>query len=547
MKKIYWFGLIFYMGLYILPLSFRPLMIPDEFRYAEAPREMIASGHWAGPRLNGLRYYEKPVMGYWLTAISLRLCGKNAFGVRLPSALAAGICAVMVFAFMRRFRGQAPAAFLSAFILLTSLEFYAIAMFAVLDGPLTLFVTLAMSMFYFAYQETDAKKRSVFLVLFGLFCGLAFMTKGFLALALPVLVIVPFLVWEKRWKELLRLAWLPLLTASLVVLPWTLIIHRSDPDFWRYFFWVEHVQRFFSDQPQHPQPFWYFIPIVLAGFLPWSGLLPVIIKGISFKEFRDPLFRFAVCWFVFPFLFFSASHGKLTTYILPCFPPLAILFAIGLVQALESGRRKLFSSMTAAMIAVAVLMAGIIVVSQWSGFLEVKPFGAGETWKWVLACGTILAAGSIWLLSIRTADSWKRIALFGAAPLCFLMGSHFFLPELTLESKAPEAFLRQQADRIRPDTILVSDEKLVNAVGWAYRRDNILLLERAGELSYGLSYKDSGQRLLSIGQFNLLVAEEKNKGRIALFIGSNLYAEFEKKMPLPARKEQYGDFIFLQF
>jgi len=547
LKKIYWFMLIFYIGLYILPLSFRPLIIPDEFRYAEIPREMIASGDWAGPHLNGLHYYEKPVMGYWLTAISLRLCGENAFGVRLPSALAAGICAAMVLALMRRFHGRRGAAFLSAFILLTSLEFYAIAMFAVLDGPLTLFVTLAMGMFYFAYQEINPKKRAVFLVLFGLFCGLAFMTKGFLALALPVLVIVPFLFWEKRAKELLRFAWLPLLTAILVVLPWALSIHRSDPDFWHYFFWVEHMQRFFSNHPQHPQPFWYFIPVILAGLLPWSGLLPVVIKEISFKEFRDPLFRFAMGWFIFPFLFFSASHGKLITYILPCFPPLAMLFAIGLVKALESGRHKLFVIITIGMATVAVLTAGVLLFSQLSGFLGVKVFGANETWKWVLVCGAILTAGSIWLLSIRTADSWKRIALFGAAPLCFLIGSHFILPELTLASKAPEAFLRQQAGRIGPDTLLVSDEKLAKAVCWVYGRNNVLLLEQAGELSYGLSYKDSGERLLNMAQFNSLVAEEKNKGRIALFIGNNLYAEFEKQMPLPAHKEQYGDFIFFQF
>ena len=547
MKKIYWFVIILYLGLYILPLPFRPLTIPDEFRYAEIPREMIASGNWSSSHLNGLHYFEKPVMGYWLTAGSLLLFGENALGVRLPSALAAGICALMVFALMRRFHKRSETALLSAFILLTSLEFYALGVIPLLDGPLNLFLTLAMGMFYFAYQQTDPKKQKGFLILFGLFCGLAFMTKGFLALALPVLVMAPFLIWEKRAKELLRFAWLPLLAAGLTVLPWAITIHRSNPDFWHYFFWVEHVQRFFSDQPQHPQPFWYFIPIILAGFLPWSALLPAAVKGSSLKEFKDPLYRFAVCWFVFPLLFFSASHGKLATYILPCFPPLAILCSFGLTRYFETGTSKFFSVPVRAGMILALLLALIVALSQLTGFLTMKVFGAGETWKWVLLCGMFLCGALSMLLSLRSKEVWRRIGFFGIAPFFFMIGSSFILPELMLKSKAPEAFLREQAARLRPDSILVCDDKVVYALCWVFQRDDAYILEMHGELEYGLKSENALWRFFRIKRFVEWLGSEEIRHRVALFIDKDLYIQFASQLPKPTFKAQYGEFVLIQF
>jgi len=120
------------------------------------------------------------------------------------------------------------------------------------------------------------------------------------------------------------------------------MIHLRESDFWNYFFWTEHIERFISPIPgQHPKPFWYFLPVFAGGAFPWLFLFPVIFSETKEAVRRkDPLVRFAICWFLFPFLFFSACGGKLIPYILPCFPPLVIIITIGLTDYFEKRKKR---------------------------------------------------------------------------------------------------------------------------------------------------------------------------------------------------------------
>ncbi|MGA8181695.1 MAG: phospholipid carrier-dependent glycosyltransferase, partial [Desulfobacterales bacterium] len=133
MRKSYVAAFGIFVFLYILPLGIRPIIIPDESRYAEIPREMIASGNWIVPKLNGLRYFEKPVLGYWLNALSIELFGENAFAVRFPSAMATGLSAFIIFLLVRRFSGELSAEISAALIFLTSFIVYGIGTFNILD------------------------------------------------------------------------------------------------------------------------------------------------------------------------------------------------------------------------------------------------------------------------------------------------------------------------------------------------------------------------------------------------------------------------------
>jgi len=206
MKKYSVAIIALFLILYILPLGVRPIAIPDEVRYAEIPREMIASGEWVVPYLNGLRYFEKPVLGYWLNTLSITLFGENAFAIRLTSALSAGISALMVFFLIRRFGGGSQAGILGAAVYLTCLLVLALGTLSLLDSMLSMFLTGAMASFFFAHKETIPSKRVAFLALFGLFCGLAFLMKGFLAFVVPFITILPFIFWERRFKELFKIA-----------------------------------------------------------------------------------------------------------------------------------------------------------------------------------------------------------------------------------------------------------------------------------------------------------------------------------------------------
>jgi 4-amino-4-deoxy-L-arabinose transferase len=307
--------LSFFLLAYILPLGVRDLVVPDETRYGEIPREMIAGGEWISPHLNGLRYFEKPVMGYWVHAGALLLFGENNFAVRLPSALSVGLSALLIFVLARYVSrsededaGFAPT--LAVLIFLSCFEVFGVGNTAVLASLFSFFLTATITAFFFATESSPRSAREKgFLFLAGLSCGLSFLTKGFLGFAVPVLAVAPYLVWQRRYADLLRMSWLPILTAIVVSLPWSIAIHLREPDFWRYFFWNEHIRRFMADNAQHKESFWFFFLTAPGMFVPWVFMVPAAVPGIKTRLFEQGapgrLLKFCLCWLVLPFLFFS--------------------------------------------------------------------------------------------------------------------------------------------------------------------------------------------------------------------------------------------------
>jgi 4-amino-4-deoxy-L-arabinose transferase len=533
--------------LYISPLGVRPIIIPDESRYAEVPREMIASGDWIVPHLNGLRYFEKPVLGYWINATSMILLGENAFAVRLPSAMAAGISALMLFILLRKFEGEYSIGVLAASIFLTCLEVLAVGTFSVLDNLLSMFLTGAMVSFFFAHREGRPLKKYCLLALSGIFCGLAFLTKGFIALVIPLVTILPFMVWERRWKELFQVCWIPVFTAVLVSLPWAVMIQIREPNFWHFFFWNEHIRRFIADNAQHKQPFLYFSLILPGVALPWSFLFPTAASGLKQTDFKNPIIRIAICWFLFPFLFFSLCSGKLLTYILPCFPPLAILTAVGLHNYLKGERKKTFNGGTLLFALVIAILAVALVGYQVAGFCYLKPYA--QVWKCLFAVGGLLSWTLFLLLSARESRAKKKIILYGTAPVLFMFLGHFILPDPVAEHKAPGEFLLHHSHKIQADTILVSDEDFVLAACWFYKRSDVYLLQVGGELTYGLHYDDSKHRLLNLDQFRQVILTNRGRRLVTLIIGASNYQKWKQYLPEPLFKDTKGDdgLVFVQY
>jgi 4-amino-4-deoxy-L-arabinose transferase len=536
--------------LYIVALGVRPLVRPDETRYAEISREMVATGDWIVPKLDGLRYFEKPVLGYWLNAAAISLFGENAFAVRLPSALAAGISALLVFFMVRKFGGGGSAALLTAAVFLTSLGVFVVGIFCVLDSVFSMFVTATFVFFFFAWQEiASSRKKNAFFALAGICCGLGFLTKGFIAFVLPVAVIAPFLLWERRWKQLLRIWWVPLIVAVLVALPWCLAIHLRERDFWQYFFWHEHIQRFINPEgDQHSKPLWFYIPAILVGALPWSTWLPNAIAGLKGIQFKDSLFRFTVCWFVFPFLFFSASSGKLETYILPCFPPLTILLVMGFLRwYVLPGKEKAYtvslyiSSITMLIVTLAVILTKMGPVAI------VKIYNADETGKWGLLVIAFLVCAIFLALAGRQKVINKRLICCCLAPVMLFFCVHFVIPDKFRTVKMPEKFLMQNSSRIRPDSILVSDNYLMPSVCWVYKRDNVYLLERAGEFAYGLSYNGEGYKLIAVEKFSDFVRENSKHSKVVLITTKRLYDDYRKALPSPDNEVVDCGFVMVEF
>jgi 4-amino-4-deoxy-L-arabinose transferase len=536
-----------FLFLYILPLGFRPLIFPDETRYAEIPREMIASGDWIVPHLNGLRYFEKPVLGYWMNAASMMLFGENAFAARFPSALAAGISAWMIFLLVKRFfgRGGMHAAGLSGVVFLTFPMVMAVGTFSVLDSMFAMFVTSAMTMFFFGYMESRPGKRTVFFVLFGMCCGLAFLTKGFIGFVVPATVIVPYMIWDGRLSKFEDVFKPSIVSALLIVLPWALIIHLREPDFWRYFVCVEHLQRFMSDHAQHPFPFWYFVPVLAGGAAQWLFLIPAVGAGLKSTRLKDPVLRFSVCWFLFPFLFFSLSRGKLGTYILPCFPPLAILIAAGIQKYFSDQHVRAYKIGVWILASVMAFAAAALVWVQTTGFSGLAPYSASETWKWILGAFAILTWSFFSILSGITPGALKKQSLFLVGPVLCMFCSQFIWPNQILSKIAPGEFLMRNANRVGPEAVLLTD-RLTTPACWFYKRNDVFLFISKGELEYGIGYDDAASRYLT--GHNIRKFFEKMGDRpIILVVQSKRYDRFKSLLPTPVFEDNNGKLVFVEF
>ncbi len=548
--------LSFYVLVYLLPLGARDLFVPDETRYAEVPREMIASGDWVVPHLNGLRYFEKPALGYWVHAGSLLLFGENNFAVRLPSALSVGLSALLVFLLVQmtlsRQReeegGFAPIA--AALVFLSCFEVFGVGNVAILDNLFSFLLTGCIAGFYWATEaDRGSVREKVWLLLAGLLCGLAFLTKGFLAFAVPILALVPYLLWQRRFIDILRMSWLPILVAVVVALPWALNIHQREPDFWSYFFWNEHIRRFAGSDAQHKASIWYFLLAAPGLVFPWTFLIPAAASGLK-KLWREQpecanLLKFCLCWLVVPFLFFSLSHGKLLTYILPCFPPFAILMGLGLLQLL---RQKEQSRLFRGGIAVNGLLFALLLIAfvgiQFLGLHGVRPYS--QAWKVIMIVNGLLCFLLFCYWSYQGKSVQTKITFAGMSLVFVYVLSHYALPDRTVQVKCPGPFLAQQRLSIAPDDLVISDEDSIRAVCWYLKRTNVYNLGPAGELSYGYTYPDASGRLIDLGSTAADLAAvteliKQHPGKIVLIARVRTYNRWREGLPPPLSQVSSGE------
>ncbi len=520
--------------IFVVPVGGRPLMAPDESRYAEIAREMVAGGDWISPSLNGVRYFEKPPMGYWLWSVSTTLFGENPFALRLPGMLATLGSAFFVLLLGTMFLNR-KTGLLACGIYLTFPLVFVLGSVAILDPILTFFLTATLALFYLGIQPDGSRKyRWSMLFLSGAMCGGAFLTKGFLAFAIPVVCVVPYLIWNKRWKDLLILPWLPLLGVLVVSLPWAIAIHRAEPDYWHYFFFVEHVQRFFGkEEAQHSEPIYYFIPVLLLGMLQWVLMIPAIVMGLKSKLLKHDFLMYVFCCFLMPFLFFSVSSGKLATYILPCFAPLAILIAEGLSERFfAEGRTKTYQ-ITAIVFCSALVIASIgISINHFTHFPH-ELFSRAEDWKWGLSVLAALIWAAALLLSLREKKPERKLALFLLGFLPAVIASNLVFPDIVARRKAPTEYLK--TFQIPKEDVLVSFRRPFQDVCFAFKRDDVYLFRSKGEIEYGLNYPEAKHRFLpDVATLGQLIAESRAKGKHLYFVSrTDTWLDYKDSLPKP--------------
>jgi 4-amino-4-deoxy-L-arabinose transferase len=529
-----------YVLLYVVPLGVRPLSSPDEVRYGAIAREMLVSGDWVSPTFNGVRYFEKPAGGYWLNALALAAFGEGELALRLPAALATGLTALIVFVLARRFLSRASATLAVAIFLTTSLVGVT-GTLAVLDPLLSLCTTAALAAWYLAVNEASQRKRLKYLACCGIACGGAFLVKGFIGWAVPALVAAGYLVAERRCRSLATLPWVPIAAAVLVSAPWALLIHVRQPDFWNYFFWVEHVKRFTAENAQHARPSWFYLACLPVIAWPWILAWPTALRGLAGDIRRYDFIRYLVVWVVLPFIFFSISRGKLLTYVLPCFPAVSLLVAAGVERRLCAGHERALRGATVALALVFVAALAVLVAAQLRAFGE--PFYDNSELVPLIAISVSLTVGlvsSVW--AARRAQRNARPAAIAVAGVALLLPLQVALPNRFLESATPVvAVSRYTPSR---DTVLVSDAETFGTVAWAFKRDDVYVVSQ-GEIEYGLSYPEARFRYLTGNMLRDLIAANRNERDVLIVCETETESMISAQLPPGIVRDVHGKTVFL--
>ena len=305
------------------------LMDPDEGRYAEIAREFFVLGDWGIPHLNLLPYLEKPPLVYWLTALSFKICGYTEAAARLAPAVSALGGVFLAYGLGRALWGPGPGV-LGALVLASTAGYVALGRILTLDMTFALGLNLGIGLGYLALSRGQNRLWPwAYLAL-----ALAVLTKGPVALVLAGLTWVVWVMANRRtWRPLVQPWGWALL--AVITLPWFVYVQWRYPEFFRFFILEQHFGRFLTPAI-HPEPLWYYVPVLLGLLLPWTWLLPWTLAAGG--RWRDPDHRFLVIWAAVIVVFFSLSRGKLSPYILPALLPLALLVGHGLARLTGVGR-----------------------------------------------------------------------------------------------------------------------------------------------------------------------------------------------------------------
>jgi len=308
-------------ALLLLRLGTVPLIGPDEPRYARVAVEMQRASTWVRPTLQGEPWLEKPPLYYWMAGAAFRVFGETEAAARLPSIAALLLLTGATALFGARLYGSA-AGLHAGFVAGTALLPFAYGRAATMDMLLAATVTVAIGLLGLRLLGIAGRTA---VVAAATAAGLATLAKGPLGLLLPGLVIGGYLLTTREWRSLRELlAPGALVALGIVAVPWYAAILRDQGERFVSVFLLNHnLERFTSTIHNHPGPFWYYLPVLLAGLFPWSGLaVPGFLCLTPRASLTD---RFVLLWLALPLVFFSLAGSKLPGYVLPCVPPLAIL------------------------------------------------------------------------------------------------------------------------------------------------------------------------------------------------------------------------------
>ena len=467
-------------------LGHRDLFQTDEGRYAEIPREMLATGDWVTPRLDGLKYFEKPPLQYWATATAYSVFGESNATSRLWTALM-GFLGILMTAFAARRLFDARTAWGAALVLTGSVYYAIMGHFNTLDMGVSFFMCASLFGFLLAMHAEAAKARRLFMYVAWAAAALATLSKGLEAVALPGAVFLLYVLITRQWSRFKQLHVVAgLLIYIVITAPWFLLVSARNPDFARFFFIHEHFERFLTTVHHRVEPWWFFIPILLLGlfiFLPQAvRAAAALARRDTWRaepgRFNSTLFLWLWCGFIF--LFFSLSDSKLGSYILPIFPALAIL--VGRELATLKRRDAMGTAFLCAILAVIILWQ-IPELQKHTDKLPLELYQAFLPWASIgIGCVLLTSAVGFFLVYFNKVAAGLAVTAIGVflAVQGISAGAEALSPAYSQKSLAD-----QVAPYVKPDTALYSLQDYPQSLPF-YLGRTLTVAAYKGELEFGI-------------------------------------------------------------
>ena len=478
---VFW---IIFLIVWFATLGQRALIHPDEGRYAELSLGMLQSGDWITPRLNGILYFEKPALQYWTGALSFLAFGINEFAARFWPGLTGLLSVLVVGLTSRRLWGSGHYA---ALVMAGSFWVIGNSHFLTLDAGLTFFLTLALCAFLWAQHDgaLPHERRYGMPIVWAAMAG-AMLSKGLIGLLIPGCALVLYCGIQRQWSLLRRINWVSGATIFLLLAgPWFFLVSYRNPGFASFFFIHEHFARYLTPEAQRPGPIWYFVPVLCAGFLPWTSLLPRLVREAwpLRQELTFQPERFLLIWACFVFVFFSLSHSKLTSYILPMFPALAMLLG----QTLKQAKPETLKSHL------------VLPIVFWAALICAYPFvgriAPSEAPLDVLKSLAIhLAIGGLAFLAC-SAFAWRCLILKKSTPaIMFLTAGSLLAVSIGMaghnaygQIKSSKHVVERVSSYIKPDTQIYTIRNAYDQTLPFYLKRPVIQVDYRDEFEYGQS------------------------------------------------------------
>jgi len=483
-----------------LALGSRPFAPPDEGRYVEIPREMVATGDYVTPRLNGVKYFEKPPLFYWLQAGSIKLFGINEWSMRLWCVFFALLGCMGAYLFGKRFYHY-RVGMASCLILATSPLYYALSRLIVLDMAMTTLLSLSLFSFLLAVYTPPGWARRLWAWGFYACSALGVLIKGLMALAIPGPVILIWALTANRWKNLWP-AYLPSGTFIFlaIAVPWHLLVALKNPEFLHKYFIVEHVLRYTTSVHMRTQHFLFFVPVLILGFFPWTSVLGNAIRQALKTPSSGPqseIVLFLLIWAGWTFGFFSFSNSKLVPYILPCFPPLALVLGIYWDKIWQVPSSSIARQGIWAFIISTVVLGTVSLIVLWR-FPELIDHRPHLGFDFTILMGIFLALGTLAFILMRQNALRTTLTIMPVTSVILILFLIRVMPELQRPSIKP---LAQTIQAIKEKEDIIGSYRVYYQDLPVYVDQIVTVIDVKGEMEFGCDREDCSKWMIAEKDF----------------------------------------------